>query len=316
MGFTIKNINIKDGDYPVNLKEIHDPPETLYVMGTLIPQDEVAVAVVGTRLCSYYGMSTAERISYELASAGFTIVSGLARGIDSSSHKGALAAKGRTIAVLGCGLDYVYPPENKTLQEKILEAGAVVSEFPEGTPPRKENFPRRNRLISGLSLGVVVVEAGLNSGALITANLALEQGREVFSVPGQVNAINTKGTHRLLKEGARLVENADDVLEELEPLIKNRCRQLKSHKNVSETPAALNSERSVSRKDISLSDDENKIYNLFLSNKNRPIDLEDIVEQTLLAPNKVTSVLSLLEIKGIIRQIGGKQFVTNNGGIS
>lgn len=207
--------------YPKNLLNIYDFPPLLYVKGTLIEED-INIAVVGSRMAGAYGKFTAERLSRELVLRGITIVSGLARGIDSAAHRGALAGKGRTIAVLGSGIDIVYPPENKKLLEKISDNGAVITEFPFTTPPNGPNFPARNRIISGLSLGVVIVEAGDKSGSLITARLALEQGREVFAVPGSIDSPGSRGGHKLIRQGAKLIENINDILEEILPQVDNK----------------------------------------------------------------------------------------------
>jgi len=212
-GVSIIDINHKD--YPRSLTNIYSPPILLYVKGRLLKEDELSVAVVGSRKATYYGLSTAERFSYELSSRGITIVSGMARGIDTASHKGVLKAGGRTIAVLGSGLACIYPPENKGLSEEIARNGAVISEFPMKMSPNRINFPRRNRIVSGLSLGVVVVEVAEKSGALITADLALEQGKDVFAVPGEVKSDTSIGANNLIKQGAKLADNVDDILEEL-----------------------------------------------------------------------------------------------------
>ncbi len=210
-------LRLKDAGYPKALRATFDPPSVLYVGGELLPDDVQAVAVVGSRHASAYGLSAAEAIARDLASAGVTVVSGLAVGIDSAAHRGALAAGGRTIAVLGCGIDVAYPRRNQKLACEIAKQGAVVSEFNPGTPPEAWRFPRRNRIVAGLSLGVVVVEAGEKSGSLITARLGLEAGRDVFAVPGEIGLARTRGTHRLLREGAKLVECGADVLEEVAP---------------------------------------------------------------------------------------------------
>ena len=201
-------------DYPKVLLEIPDPPPYLYVKGEL-RGSETAVAVVGSRRASTYGMLTTTRLATELAAHGVTVVSGMARGVDTAAHRGALSGGGRTIGVLGCGIDVVYPPENRKLFEEMAEKGALVSEFPLGTLPLAENFPRRNRIISGMSRGVLVVEAMENSGSLITAQFALDQGREVFAIPGNINTSSSRGANRLIKQGAKLVESVDDILEEL-----------------------------------------------------------------------------------------------------
>lgn len=214
--YNIKIISFLDKGYSRNLRNIYDPPMVLYVLGDLLPQDDTAIAIVGSRLASFYGMQQAERLAFELASRGVTVTSGLARGIDSSAHRGALKAGGRTLAVLGSGIFNIYPKEHRGLAEEISENGAVISEFPMMTMPEKWNFPKRNRIISGLSLGVVVVEAAQRSGALITSDIAMEEGREVFAVPGKVDSITSRGTNRLIKQGAKLVETANDILEELD----------------------------------------------------------------------------------------------------
>ena len=215
----INIITLQDSLYPPKLLEIYDRPPFLYVKGNL-KKDDIDIAIVGSRLASTYGKYTTERISRELALRGVTVVSGMARGIDSAAHQGALTARGRTIAVLGTGLDIIYPPENKKLFAAIGENGAVVSEYPLGTPPLASNFPARNRIISGMSYGVVVVEAGEKSGSLITARLALEQGREVFAVPGTIDSAGSRGTNKLIKQGAKLIENTDDILEEILPQLE------------------------------------------------------------------------------------------------
>jgi len=208
-------LTLFDKSYPENLKNIYDPPTVLYTKGSFKKEDELSIAIVGSRKCTYYGMNMADKIAEQLAAACVTIVSGLARGIDTSAHKGALKAKGRTIAVLGSGLGNIYPAENKLLAEEIAKNGVLVSEFPMQMPPDKNNFPRRNRLISGLSRAVLVVEAANKSGALITADFALEQGRDVFAVPGTADRLLSMGTNSLIKQGAKLVDSAEDILEEL-----------------------------------------------------------------------------------------------------
>ncbi len=216
----VRLVSWDDKDYPHNLRFIYDPPPILYVKGELKPQDALAIAIVGSRFCTHYGQSQAERFAMVLGRVGFTIVSGLARGVDTSAHLGALKVGARTIAVIGRGLAAIYPRENTELAERISTSGAVVSEFPMLTPPEKVNFPPRNRLISGLSLGVVVIEAGQKSGSLITAHWAIEQGKEVFALPGQIDSPHSHGTHKLIKEGAKLVEDVSDILEELGPLVQ------------------------------------------------------------------------------------------------
>ncbi|NQV04288.1 MAG: DNA-protecting protein DprA [Candidatus Omnitrophica bacterium] len=221
----IKIISFLDKGYPKNLKNIYDPPMVLYVLGNVLLQDDAAIAIVGSRLASFYGIQQAECLGFELASSGITVVSGLARGIDSSAHRGSLRAGGRTLAVLGSGILNIYPQEHRKLARKISENGAVISEFPMMTIPERGNFPKRNRIISGLSLGVVVVEAAQRSGALITSDIAMEEGREVFAVPGRVDSITSKGTNKLIKQGAKLVETANDILEELDLQIEGGIKQ-------------------------------------------------------------------------------------------
>lgn len=217
----IKVITILDEDYPSNLKNIYAAPALLYVKGSLLKNDSIALSVVGSREASDYGLKAAERLSFDMAKYKITVVSGLARGIDTHSHIGALKGGGRTIAVLGSGLDVIYPPENIRLYQRIKDKGAVISEFPVFTPPNRQNFPRRNRIISGLSLGVVVVEAKRRSGSLITADLALEQGREVFALPGNAGSLTSQGTNHLIRQGAKLIENLDDIIEELQSPLKD-----------------------------------------------------------------------------------------------
>jgi len=219
----VQIITQDDPAYPANLKNIFDPPLILFLRGKILPQDELSIAIVGTRLASIYGMNMARKLSSQLGQLGFTIISGGARGIDTTAHQAALGINARTIAVLGCGVDVVYPEENRRLYQQIIQRGALISEFPMGTQPLRQNFPRRNRIISGLSLGVVIIEAPQRSGALITASSALEQGREVFCVPGQADSFTMKGSHQLLREGAKLVEDVGDIIEEIKPHIKTLC---------------------------------------------------------------------------------------------
>lgn len=318
----VRIITMFDRDYPSNLKNIYDPPILLYVKGDLQPEDNIAVAIVGSRGASYYGISTTERLAWELVDSGFTIVSGMARGIDTASHRGALKAKGRTIAVLGSGLNFIYPPENKKLAEKIAASGAVVSEFPMQTSPDRQNFPMRNRIISGLSLGVVVVEAARYSGSLITANMALEQGREVFAVPGSARALYSQGTHRLLRQGAKLVETAEDVVEELEPAVKPYQEHLKKAQTKvrvpggpgvgrSEGPAThrLKEAQGPQKRTFLLKNldaDEQKVFGLL---SGEPIYIDELSHRCGMVPQVVSSLLSRLEIKGLVKQFSGKMFV-------
>src|SRR5208337_221165 len=223
----IRIITLFDKEYPESFRHLDNAPAFLYLKGSLIEEDRFALAIVGSRIMSEYGSKIAADLSYQLAMSGLTIVSGMARGIDTVSHAAALKAGGRSIAVLGCGLDICYPSENKGLMNALSASGCVLSEFPLGTRPVRENFPRRNRLISGLSLGVLVVEATARSGSLITAGLALDQGKEIFAVPGNITSSNSDGTNGLIRRGAKPVQSATDILEELSPQIKGLLRSVK-----------------------------------------------------------------------------------------
>lgn len=289
LGGTI--ITLRDEGYPKNLLEIYDPPPVLYVRGEADLRDQLMIAIVGSRRGSYYGRTVTKRISKELAQAGVTVVSGMARGIDTAAHIGALEGKGRTIAVMGCGIDVVYPPENRRLFSEIIAHGAVISEFPLGTKPEGKNFPRRNRIISGMSLGVVIVEATVESGSLITASHALDQGREVFAVPGNVGIATSMGTNRLIKEGARLVEGAGDILAELLPQLKGNI------------PAARAKDELPS-----LSETEEAIIQLL---SHTPMHIDEISRMSRIEISRVSTILLELELKGMISQLGGKMFVRN-----
>jgi len=289
----IRIMTIDDGDYPENLKHIPDPPIVLYVKGALEAEDKFSVGIVGSRRASFYGLSCAEKFAADLAHCGMTIVSGLARGIDSSSHKGALKAGGRTIAVIGSGFNYLYPAENKELADEISRSGAVISEFPMDAKPLPQNFPCRNRIISGLSLGVLVVEAARNSGALITADCALEQGREVFALPGKIDSQNSCGTNALIKQGAKLVSCADEILEEFNlPVTKNVNKE-----EIKETNSGNRA---------CLSDSESLLYNLI---SGEPVLLDEIAEKSSFGISEISAILLKLQMRRLIRQIPGKQFV-------
>ena len=290
----VKLVTIFDEDYPLNLKQIYDPPIVLYIKGRIEEQDKLAVAIVGSRKCSNYGRDTAERLSTELSDFGVTIISGMARGIDTAAHNGAIKNNARTIAVLGSGLAEIYPPENRKLADRIADCGAVVSEFPMAMPPVPENFPRRNRIISGLSLGVVVVEAAKDSGALITAKFAAEQGREVFSVPGQAGLVNSFGTNRLIRDGAKLVETAKDILEELMPAVKN-C-------------IAASDEKTVAQKEILPADLKSEELKILKVLEEGPMYIDKIAEESLMAINIASSNLINLEIRGLIKRLPGNVF--------
>jgi len=284
----LKEINIitlNSPDYPENLKNIYDPPPFLYVKGSFVEGDKNSVAVVGSRNASEYGIKVTQEISRNLASLGITIVSGMARGIDSAAHIAAIQGGGRTVAVLGSGVDVIYPPENRRLFERITENGAVVSEYPLGTRPNSYNFPPRNRIISGFSLGVLVVEASPKSGSLITAKLALDQGRDVYAVPGNVYSYKAKGTHSLLKSGAKLVDNANDIVEELNITVK----PIKENKEVIQE----------------LSPELLMIYDFC---QDEPIHIDNIILKTGLSSGRVSALLLDLELSGILKQLPGKMF--------
>jgi DNA processing protein len=277
-------------DYPAGLREIHDPPMLLYLKGNDIPPNLTFVAVVGSRNPTPYGMKASEMIGQGLGRRGVGVVSGMARGIDSAAHWGCLEGRGFTLAVLGTGIDVLYPASNAKLHDKIIEKGALISEFPPGTPPEPKNFPIRNRIISGMSKAVVVVEATLKSGSLITASLALEQGREVLAVPGSVNSFKSTGCHFLIKQGARLVENADDILDEL-GLNYDHIPKSDSFKEAPAPP---------------LEEDEKKVYGMI---GDYPVHIDEIAREGKLEPGEASSILMKMELKGLVRQLPGKMFV-------
>jgi len=275
--------------YPRLLAQVDDAPPVLFVRGEFAERDELAVAIVGTRRCSPYGTMVAENLAGALARRGFTVVSGLALGVDGAAHRGALRAGGRTIGVMACGLDVDYPREHRDLKEEISAAGAVISESPLGTPPTRERFPARNRIISGLALGVVVVEAPARSGALITADLALEQGREVFAVPGSVDSPLSRGAHRLIKDGAKLVETAEDVVDGLGMMLEAVPER--------EPQQVLMAE---------LSGDEAAVVRAM---SHEPRHQDEISLSAELPPARVAAALMLLEVKGLARRFPGNTFV-------
>lgn len=282
----IRLVTFYSEDYPELLKEISDAPLALYVKGEITKDDRFAMAIVGSRKATHYGTQVAENIASELASMGFTIVSGLARGIDTAAHIGAVRCGGRSAAVLGSGISVPYPPENKGLMERIAKAGFVMSEFPPDTGPSRENFPRRNRIISGLSMGVLVVEAAGDSGALITANHALEQGREVFSIPGNINSAVSAGTNELIKKGARVVVSAKDIIEELAPALKGF---IKSREKVK----------------IKVLGEEKSLCDIL---SGEPAHVDYILRQSGMPASKTLAVLLDLELKGVVKQAEGKRF--------
>jgi DNA processing protein len=279
-------VTFTDGDYPPLLREIYDPPPFLYVYGKLWPSSQ-NVAIVGSRHATQYGLDTTRRLSRQLAARGVTVISGMARGIDSAAHAGALSCNGNTIAVLGCGLGTVYPYENKKLFHKIGQQGAVVSEFPFLTKPEPAFFPIRNRIISGMSLGTVVVEAAQKSGSLITASLAAEQGRDVFAVPGSVNSAKSAGTHGLIKQGAKLIENVGDILEELRLESLTPCERPEKATLGGISPA------------------EKKVLDKLEST---PTHIDRLIRKLCMPPSSVSSLLLHLEIKGLVMQGPGKMF--------
>jgi len=296
-------VTLEDNRYPPVLKQIYDPPPVLYVKGSLTRQDNLAISIVGSRRCSLYGQEQSTRFAHFLASAGFTICSGMARGIDTLAHQGALAAAGRTIAVQGCGLANIFPPENKKLFELIAESGACISELPLRYEPLAENFPPRNRIIAGLSLGTIVIEAGLNSGALITAKAALDYNREVMAVPGKIDSPLSQGTHKLLKEGARLIESVGDVMEALGYI----GDQLEPHASRAAADAAAQAEAPLfDVKQLKLSADERTIHNCL---DKEPKHVEQVIADTELTPGGVSAALISLRLKGLIKQLPGSMFV-------
>jgi DNA processing protein len=289
-------ISILDEDYPANLKQIQDPPAVLFCHGAMEPRDLVAVAVVGSRAASPGGMHFTERLCEDLASCGVTVVSGFAVGIDAAAHRGALKGGGRTLAVLGCGVDIPYPRPHGALRSEVVRHGALLSELPLGTPPAPTHFPRRNRIISGLSLGVVVVEAAQRSGSLITARFALEQGREVFAVPGMARHFRSVGPHGLLKQGAKLVEGAEDILEEIRPLLRATPVQRPA---ASKSPAAVGPATGLSREEFDIVERLGP----------NPVHIDEIARSTGMPPSQLSALLVGLELKGVVRQSVGKYFV-------
>lgn len=288
----IKVLTINDDLYPAYLKKIYNPPIVIYLKGTLI-ENEKAIAVVGSRVATPYGLKMAETISYELSKCGITVISGMARGVDSKAHIGALNSGGRTIAVLGCGLDTAYPPENDKLMKRIEETGAVISEYVPGVMPFPQNFPARNRIISGISMGVVVIEANEKSGSLITADFALEQGREVFAVPGNVNSLYSKGTNKLIRDGAKIVTCIDDILEEV---------------NVFRNTSMSSFDQKVSQLDsiFRYLDADEKIIAECLYNEEMHINT--LAKKSGMEIKNINAILVMLELKGVVDQLPGKIF--------
>lgn len=282
-------ITREDPDYPERLKEIYDPPLVLYVRGEFEKRDRHALAVVGTRRPTHYGVSMADRLAYQAAKAGFTIVSGLARGIDTAAHKAALKAGGRTIAVLGSAIDKLYPEENAQLADDIASNGAVISEYTMGREPDRTTFPYRNRVISGLSVGLVVVEADIKSGAIITANVAVEQGRSVFAVPGRADTPHARGCHSLIKQGAKLCEDIDDILQEFDLLIPE---------------ARKRADRTMpKRPDVPLTEEEQAVVRALWAGA---LDVDSLARVANLKMASLNSLLLGLEMKRVVRVLPGR----------
>ena len=288
----VRILTIEDSEYPFLLKSIYDPPPVIYYKGTIPDERSIPLAVVGTRKASSYGRMATEKLCSALSEMGICIVSGMARGIDTIAHQSALKLGNTTVAVFGCGLEYTYPPESGSLRRQIEERGAVISEFPMSTKPDRNNFPARNRVISGLTHGTLVVEAGEKSGALITAQFALEQGREVFAVPGNIYASESRGTHALIKMGAKLTDSPEAVVEDLSESVSEL---LKERKNKVLESVELNTK-------------EAHLMSL-LSMQEQHIDR--VIENSYLSPAEVSATLVTLELKGMIRQTGGKMFFAN-----
>ncbi len=301
-------ITLEDDDYPELLREIHDPPIALYVRGDLAKAyAQPCLAVVGSRRCSTYGVNVAQMLARELAALGITIISGMARGIDAAAHRGALEANGLTIAIVGTGLEITYPKEHKKLEDEIIAHGAVLSEFPLGTPPLPQNFPYRNRILSGLCLGVLVVEAAEHSGSLITARLANEQGREVFAVPGNITSQTSFGPNYLIKDGAKLVQQARDVIEELPRPLKEKLlgveRPAETGKKKKRSFAAAQPMFAA----VELSGDEQKVFDLLSADV--PAHIDQLLLSSLMQPTALMTALLGLEMKDRIRELPGKSFI-------
>jgi len=294
--FGCRIVTQADPEYPELLRQIYDPPIVLYVKGELSVKDKNSVAMVGSRMTTHYGVEVARKLAYQLAYLGVTVVSGAARGIDTAAHQGALSGKGRTIAVLGTGINLVTPPENAKLFEQIAANGALITQFPFNRPADKQSFPIRNRIVAGMTLGTVVVEANLTSGALITANFAVEYGRQVFAVPGRIDSPRSKGCHDLIKKGAKLCEGAEDILSEFEYLFP-----------ASNRPPAPGANGVLPA--LELSENEQKVYD-HLSNEE--ISIDEVIRKSGLPSSAVSVALLSLEMKRLIRQLPGKLFVKNS----
>ncbi len=279
-----------DDEYPEALKAIHDPPLALYVLGRILPQDKKAIGIVGSRSTSHYGLTAADRLAYQLGQTGFTVVSGLARGTDTAAHSGALKSGGRTIAVLGGALDCLYPPENAELAKKISKSGAVVSEYPMGRKADRMTFPYRNRIISGMSMGVLVTESAIKGGSMHSAEAAMEQGRTVFALPGRIDTPGARGPHMLIKNGAKLVERLDDILEEYEFLIPPEERKVPQ-------------DEAAARPDVPLSKEESKVMEVLWQ---EPLDIDSLARTVGIKSHELSSLLLGLEMKRVIRMLPGR----------
>lgn len=286
-------LTLSSKNYPQLLKDIYDPPPVIYYQGRLPDSFPISIAVVGTRLASSYGKIVAQRLCSQLAPLGITLVSGMARGIDTLAHRAALDNGGTTIAVFGCGLDYTYPPENNKLRDEIIQNGCVLTEFPVSTRPDRNNFPARNRVISGMSLGTLVIEAGQKSGALITADFALEQGREVFAVPGNITSEKCRGTNNLIRCGAKMVTDLDSILEELPDHVLSTLAGKKAKSGISSD---------------ALNDREQKIVSLL---NDTELHIDELILKSGLSPAEVSATLVELELKNLVRHTEGKKFINN-----
>ncbi len=289
-----RRIALRDAEYPAQLRSIPQPPEALWLWGGLVSEDALAVAVVGSRRATPYGLAMAEALAADLAARGVTVVSGLARGIDSAAHRGALRGGGRTIAVLGSGADVIYPPENRRLATSVAERGALVSQFAPGTPPLAHHFPERNRVIAGLSLGVVVVEAAERSGSLITAGLSGELGREVMAVPGRATSEQSAGAHRLIQDGAALVTGWRDVVAQL-PARWQACVRELAVLDDGDAGRRRPGDPEAERVLAALGED--------------PVGIDDVIERSGVGSGRAAAVLLELELEGRVRQMDGKRFV-------
>jgi DNA processing protein len=295
-------IHYEDPRYPPGLKQINSPPPILYVKGSIIETDKLAIAVVGSRAHDYYGQEQASRFAYTLASSGFTIVSGMAAGIDGWAHRGAMNARGRTIAVQGCGLAHIFPQENTDLFNSIPKHGACISELPLDTEPRGENYPARNRIIAGLAIATLVIQASGRSGALITAKYAMETGREVMAVPGNIDNLLNQGCHQLIKQGAKLIENIDDIMEAIDYF----GATVKEY--VAETSSKAEKDLFSGQpepKELNLSDAERKLYEII---KTRPDHIDHLIRSSGLGTGQVNAALITLRLKGLIRQHPGNHY--------